>query len=649
MEDKVKDYIKKIIIDDELGPAKSLTERTANTFDSLIDMIECNREEKEYEWMSDIFIPEFASVMLTDASEWANQYFTTRDFVEVKLDNEDKEAKRKSEAAKRLINQTLNIREVYHYNKYMRARHINSIIGNVYAVCWWDKETKSEIVGYEEVEEPTGYDIYGNPMMEDGSMGVQQPAYQIVNQPQTSKTIIKDHFNYDIIDPRNIFVDNKYCYNIRDKEWIIIRSEKKISDLIRDKETHGYFDLKKLDELFIEGETTTSRETYNKDGEYTYFTNINRNVDVYERYGLFPVNVTERDEDNNPISIEPAFTVMGDIDYDNVEFVECIITFASVGGNYQLIRFQPTPFIDAYGKPYKPIIRGVCYIHPTKDSGLSDGKYMRELQIALNDTFNMNNDRTTLATMPTLKARRNSVMDNDTIYIAPGNIMELESPEDIMELQVKDNAQGAIVQIQMLRDYIHQISAKYPTVMGELPGKAATSATAVNETGQRANTRANYKSLTIEFTFLIDLYWMILNMANQFMEEETATKVLGEYVYDFDPRADYTYSPITSSIEQEYSKYRKLQLIDSFIAKLAKIPNPNVIKTINYLLREAFSLFGNEFPEYKDYLLDESAPPPTDDGQFTQGAGASPAQNQTGIPMSGAEIETRNGVNQQPM
>lgn len=644
IEDTIKDLIRHTVIDQELVSAKTLTDRMGDTFDSLIDMVECTRSEKEYEWMSDIFIPEFASVMLTDASDWANQYFTTRDFVEVKLDNENPKNQRKTKAAKRLLNQTLNIREIYHYHKYMRARHINSLIGNVYLLCWWEKEKKQDFVGYEDVHEESGFDINGNPITNPN----QVPAYDITKQPQYATTIVKDHFNYDVIDPRNIFVDNKYSYSIRDKDWVIIRSEKTISDLIRDRDTHGYFDIKDVEDLFVEGDTETSSETYNKDREYTSLSNLSRYIDVYERYGTYPVIVVSRDENNNPIEIKPAYDELGQIDYDNAEIIECIITFASVNGNYKLIRFQPTPFYDSYGKPYKPIVRGWCYIHPTKDTGLSDGKYMKELQVALNDMFNMSADRTKLSTIPTLKGRRNSVMDNETLYIAPGNIMELESPEDVTELKIEDDIQGSIGQIQMLRNYIQQVTAKYPTVMGELPNKAATSATAINETGSRASTRSNYKSLTVEFTMLVDLYWMILQMANQFMERETAEEVLGEYVDDFDPMCDYTYSPVTSSVEQEYNKYRKLQLIDQFIARLVKLPNPNVIKTINYLLKEAFELFGNEFPEYSAYLLDESAPPPQDNGQMVP-QGQLPVSNQYGIPMGQEEIETRNMVNEGDM
>ena len=637
MEDTIKNVVKKIVIDDELSQSKPLTDSNAEQFESLIDMLECKREEKEYEWMSDIFIPEFASVILSDASEWANQYFTTRDFVEVKLDNENPNDEKKTKTASRLINAALNVKDVYHYQKYIRARHINAIIGQVYAVCWWDKEIREETTGYEDVEVPLGLDINGRPLVSD----MQQEDMGTEKRPIIQKTIVKDHFNYDIIDPRNVFVDNKYCYSIRDKDYVILRSEKRIGDLIKDKERMGYFDLNKLEERSIDGETDTSKETYNTDSEVTYSTNLTRTIDIYERFGIFPCIIEEVDEFKNITKVRPALDEYGNVDYDNAEMVECIITFAYVGGIYKLIRFQPTPFVDSYGRPYKPIVRGWCYIHPTKDTGLSDGKYMRELQIGLNDTYNMSNDRTKLSTIPTMKGKRNSVDDNDTLYIAPGNVMSLESPDDLVEMNIKDDISGAISQIGMLRDYIHQVTARYPTVMGELPKQAATTATAVSATGERANTRENYKSLTIEYTFLTDLYWMILQMANQFMERETAELVLGDLVDEFDPNCDYTYSPVSSSIEQEYSKMRKLQLIDQFIARLSKIPNPNVIKTINYLLSEAFKLFGNEFPEYKKYLLDENAPPPTDDGQFTSQSGA-PNSNQNGIPMSGMEIESRN-------
>ena len=34
-------------------------------FESTIDLLECKRTEKDYEWMSDVFLPEYPSIHLT--------------------------------------------------------------------------------------------------------------------------------------------------------------------------------------------------------------------------------------------------------------------------------------------------------------------------------------------------------------------------------------------------------------------------------------------------------------------------------------------------------------------------------------------------------------------------------------------------------
>jgi hypothetical protein len=133
------------------------------------------------------------------------------------------------------------------------------------------------------------------------------------------------------------------------------------------------------------------------------------------------------------------------------------------------------------------------------------------------------------------------------------------------------------------------------------------------------------------------------------MEKSTAELMLGEYINDFDPRPDYTYSPVTQSIEVEQNKYRKLQLIDQFLGRIVKFPNPSTTKVINYLLSKAFELFGDEFPEYKNMLMDESVSPQDGRGQ---GNGVEvepslmPTSNQQGTSMSEGEIQTRNAINE---
>lgn len=641
-ENKIENFITNIM-DDEIVTSGRNDDYDNTEFESLIDMMECKRTEKDYEWMSDNFIPEFPSIILTDASDWANQYFQTRSFVEVKLEGDNIEDKAKCNAAKILINKTLNNREIYHYHKYIRARHINALRGNVYLLCWWEKKKTSEKIGMKRTPIDTGYDINGNPMVDPISQ-VSAEGYR--EEPEYKDKIIYDRFNYDVIDPRNVFSDSKYCYSVQDKDWVTIRSEKTLEELKSLEEQNGYTNLDKLIEpTKVKEQTETSRASYNREGDKAEFEKTPLTYfDVYERFGKFWCKVKTRDEEGVPTEVEPGY----DDDLkplDNAELVEVISTMVKKGNTKQLIRFQVSPFKDVRGRFYKPLVRGWCYIHPTKDTGLSDGKYMRELQVAINDTFNMSNDRVKLATLPTMKGRKYSLMNNDTIYFEPEHVMELEDPKDIEEFIINPDVGSAIGQIGMLRSYMQQISAKFPTTMGELPDKASTTATAVNESGQRSNLRNNYKSLTVEYTYLVEFYWLILQMTAQFMEEETAIRVLGDQIKAFDPDADYTYSPVTASIEMEQNKFRKLQIIDQFIGRVGNIPNPNTPKLLNYLLSKAFELFGDEFPEYKQLLLNESVPPPDTPG-MPQGNVSDmkdqPTSNQNGIPMSGMETEARN-------
>lgn len=647
---KDNERIEKFIVDvvcDEVDTSKRNDDVDNSEFESLIDMLECKRTEKDYEWMSDNFIPEFPSIVLTDASDWANQYFQTRSFVEVKLEGDNVEDKVKCEAAKLLINKTLNNREIYHYHKYIRARHINALKGNVYLLCWWEKKKTTEQVGVDNVPIQKDYDMDGNPMVDPS---VQMPAIEYTEEPRYETKIVYDRFNYDVIDPRNVFSDSKYCYSVQDKDWVTVRSEKTLEMLKAAEESNGYINLDKLvDIVKVKEKTETSSNSYNKDNDKAEFEKTPLTyMDVYERFGKFWCKVIEKDEDGTPLVVEPGYD-SDMLPLKDAELVETICTIAVKGNTKQMIRFQVSPFKDSRGRFYKPLVRGWCYIHPTKDTGLSDGKYMRELQVAINDTFNMSNDRVKLATLPTMKGRKYSLMNNDTIYFEPEHVMELEDPKDIEEFVINPDVSSAMGQIGLLSNYMQQVSAKFPTTMGELPERASTTATAINETGQRSNLRNNYKSLTVEYTYLVEFYWLILQMTSQFMEEETAIKVFGDKIKDFDPESDYTYSPVTSSIELEQNKFRKLQIIDQFIGRVANIPNPNTPKLLNYLMSKAFELFGDEFPEYKSFLLDPSVPPP-DTGVPGQSVNnvpnmaQEPMSNQNSTPMSGMEIEARNGM-----
>ena len=634
------------ILFDEYTTCKTANIGEVAEFESTVAMLECKRNEKDYDWMSDIFLPELPSIVLTDASGWASQYFQTRDFVDVKLEGNQPTDSKKCKAAKQCINQTLNHKKIYHYQKYIRGRTINSLGGQVYAICWWEQKTVPKIIGYNKRNEELNVDIYGNAMVD---RNIQQPAVRVVEEPVYGEDIVYDHFNYEIKDPRDVFTNNKYCYSIQQKDWIAIRSEKTYEDLKKLEKENGYFNLDIVKELKkSQTETETASETYKKGEEDK---DISRPVvtkfDNILRFGRFWAVVEEKDEDDYPTKIKPGYDELGEIK-ENAELISAMIEMIISGNTKVLIRFQPNPFRDSKGNPFYPIVKGICYIHPTKDTGLADGKFLREIQVAINDGFNMGMDREKLATLPTLKGKKWALEDNSTIYFEPQHVMELESPDDLVEFKIDSNVSGMVGLIQMLQSEGQKLTAVYPTTMGQLPSQASTTATAVAGAETRTNIRANYKSLTFEYTFLTEFYWIILQMTYMFAKPETAIKMMGEDAQFFDPDADYTYSPVTSNIETEYNKRTKLQLIDQFIGRLVKIPNPNIWKTLNYLLSMAFDLFDKEFPDYKKYLLEENAPPPEAEGGGQQFGGSTPAMqgeasNQYGQPQMAQEQFARAG------
>lgn len=624
--ESIENHLAKIVVDDEYQKARAVRQDEMATFESILDKFECKHTEKDYSWMSDIEYPHLASIVITDASGWANQYFQTRDFVEVKLEGVNPQDKKKCSSAKKCLNQTLNNRDLNHYSKYIRARTLNALYGQVYALCWWEQKYKEELTGYnsrlEEAPEFPGTN-------------------REINEPVYDENITVDRFNYEIVDPRNIFTDNKYVYSPQEKDWITIRSEISYDQLETKKEDRGYFNLELAKKLF-EGtyqETETAKETYNerelsKNAEKP----VVKYLDHLLRFGKIWAIVKEKDEEGLPLKIVPGIDEFGKID-EKAILIESIIEFIYRGSNRVLIRFQPTPYRDTRGNSYKPIVRGLCYIHPTKDVGLSSGRYLSEIQTAISDHFNMGSDRVKLATLPTFKGRQDALVDNTTIYFEPQHVIEVPDPaNDLIEFKIQDNIDGTIKMISMLDNSGQRLEAVYPTTMGQLPEKSSTTATAVAGAETRTTSRANYKSLTFEYTFNLDFYWMILQMTWAFVRPKTAFKMMGEDAYYFDPDAEYSYSPVSSNIETEYNKYRKLQVIDQFIGRLVKVPNPNIWKLLNYLLKKAFELFGDDFPDYKELLLDEKATPPEAGGAKGEGQienmAPTPVTNQTGTPQS---------------
>jgi len=648
-DEKVEEILCTQIINKEVDIAETNQQGSNDEFEECVSLLDSERREKDYDWMSDIRIPEFASHALTQSSLDVAQYFQTRDFVEVYLQDEGEEAKASAKTAKELINRTLNQKHLNHYLKFVRGKGINNVVGRVYAKCWWEQHTVRDVIGENVRYEDLDVDNYGEPLIYDD----QVPAQREVVEPVYGDIPVIDRFNYDIWDQRNVFTDNSYVYSLQEKQWVTFRSESTLTELKSMERVNGYFNLDLLgsDDIEPPKKTKFASSAADKDQNYEPVTSsIERPFDIYERYGKFWTVVDENKDGSMVIGTEKIGLDLEGKPLKKARLLEVIITIAQSGHRNILIGFKLTPFVDANGFPYRPCIRGLCYVHLTEDAGIGDGKYSKELQIAIDDTFNISQDRVMLATLPTFALNKHAIEDNSSIYFEPGHPMEVNDPsKDIKEFTISDNISGALAQMATLADKMQQVDSIQPPSMGD-SGAASTTATAFAGAFKATGERANYKSLTFENTFLSDLYWMIQQMTFMFAKSETGYELMGEKVYNFDPSKDYWYKPLSQSIEPEYSKAAKRKewaTLFGYAVQLLGV-HPDAVKMLNYIYSEYVKLMGDEYTNFASSFLDEKKPVTPQGGQGQQmleGGNSMPMSNQNMVPQSGGELDARGQAN----
>ena len=640
----------------EYGQSKQNRQQDCDDFENWIDMFEQKRTAKEYQWLSDIKIPEYVSQELTQASMDAALCFKTRDFAEIYLEDTSDEAKDAASAARTLINRTLNRHDLFYYQKRIRAGTLARLSGEVHAECRWSKASQDVVVGHELVE--SDVDINDQPITDRTT---QLP--KLKPQPITKRQTDVDQFEIEIIDNRNIFYDSSYTYSLQRKPYVIVRSERSLEWMKRNAATEGYFNLDLLEEAAPPpDETETSQETYNKYRDYSPTPKSPlRMYDVLKRYGWAWCLVEERDQDGVPSKVKPGMDDEGKIK-DKAELHELVQSYASTAGELTLVAYHPTPYIDCFNRPYRPLLRGLCYLHPTEDGGFGDAKHAHDLQIGLDDTINMSNDRTKLATMPVFTVNKYGAFEEnrDEYYWEPGHFIPRINKDDLEELTVQDNIQGAMMQAEFFRQGMRQLTAMDQSVQGKMPA-ASTTATSIMATEQRSDTRSNFKALTWTHTWDAELYRQIMQMTWRFAEPETGFKLMGDKVYKFRPDLDYFFKPVTAAIESEQSKQVKLRnytgLLQMFTPYMQLFANqPGFILFLDDIFQDIAECMGKEIERAAGKLLNPNIPPMNpkggQEGQDQGGPGAQQHKmgmdalllapsNQQGIPQGVIQSQAR--------
>lgn len=630
---EVENALAQRIIDNEYRTAETNAKQSNDDYEDYLGLLNCERSQKKYSWLSNVTIPEFTSLHLLSQGLAAVQNFSTRDFTEVYIG--DPKAVPAAHAEKKLINNTLNQRHLYYYNKIMRANSAKDLDGVVYIRCWWEQKLKTGIIGTETQMIESDVDINGDFIIDRAN---QVPDIQFIDVPVEGEIPEYDRFNFDILDRRDVFVSSEYTYSLQEKKRVIIRYRAAIDWLEIHREEMSFFNLALLKDAHIRGDER-GKGTHSDDygilkGQESDSVPV-KDWLIVERYGLDWVVADGTD------GVKPAQKRDGSIE-EGAELRNIISAFAVSGTHRILIRFHEVKYQSATGEKYIPLIRWICYVHPTRDEGMGDGKCSKELQYAMDDNVNLINDRTMLSTFPTMIGRKDAMEDNDTIYWEPEHIMRLEDPVgDLRELKISGDISAGSNMIGLFKAEMEQLQAINPSPSPSTPVQTATAEASAES---RTTVRNLFKQFSAEHTFYTEFYWMISQMTWQFAREETILKLMGDTAVDFNPSLAYSYTPITSAIETEHGKRAKIQTYLQMVQVIGSIENPKTPAFLNFIMAEILKLQGAEFEQFKDMLLDESVGGGGERGSLPNQQPLIPSSNQRGFDQSQIETNTRQAI-----
>jgi hypothetical protein len=577
-------------------------------FSDIYDMIHCKRKNTENEWESRVSLPEFTSRLLTQIGNFVAKYFSSRDYVETDEDEGDANTQMQARAARSLLNALLNDNNAHYFQKIVR------LLMFVWPAGWgvikggYRQEVEEYVVGYSTQMEAVTDEV-GNFLAEDGDIYedpyAQKPAYNTIEDPITDIRAIRDEPVFDVYPNQNVYFSPEYAYTLNDKEYVVFENDSMTLDELEAlAEQNEYFNLHLLAEKRSGEDNQGGSETWNKDGKLKDIPNPpSEKFRVLEWWRKYPIIVKSRDPETERIlEFEPGLDKDGNAK-DGAQLVECILTTASVVGFSK----KDTTLIGLRVSRHsrRPMVRFLCYVDALKDTGFGDGELTQQVATSIDDNFNLGNFRTKLATTPAFKAKRFSGVP-DKIRVSPEEAIMVENMDDLLELNIKDNIQGAMVQNAMLSSRMDSAMATSDQTMGQSPDRAET-ATQAGIISQRAEIRIGMKSTMLEFVGFTEFYDMLLTLCNDFMLPQTLERLIGEAAYDYNPNNKPRFRPVSQSLETEESKNFKMKMIDQIMGRVVNFPNPKTPMVLNYLMGMWLEAAGKNFKHFKKFMFSEDA------------------------------------------
>jgi hypothetical protein len=588
----------------EFDAAKENMKVYRDNFAVYDDMIHCIRDKKN-DYEPDIYLPEFTSRVLTYIGNFVAQYFGSRDYVETAGNYDDPRDIAEAKASKKLLNTILSDKDAHYFHKICRL--LMFIEPNGFGVIkgGYNQRIEQDIVGYQPRTEYETNET-GDILASDGTVYTdpytQEPSAMTIQEPIFQPRIVKDKPIFDVYPLDRVYFDQSYAYSLQDKDYVYFETDYTLDQLYRDQDKFGYFNLERLRAKERLCEMDEAKKDYSVKGTAKVpDKKVSPSYTILERWGTWPVIVNERDDRARPVDYQPGIDASGNID-PRAENIECILAWAVSSDErigVEQIRFQVSPHSK------RPMVRFLCYVDAVRDCGFGDGETAKELQIAMNDTFNLSAYRTQMATKLSFKGRRWSHGLDENINLRPDKAILLENIDDLQEFKIMDDIQGGVVQLNTLGDRLNDVMATGPNARG-IGGERKETATVGAIMDRRASIRIGLKSTTLEFVGFTEFYDMLLTLCNDFMLPQTLMNIIGSDLAQFyNPNRDDKFIPVSEALETEESKSFKIKMWDQILGRVVAIPNPKTPMVVNYILGQVLELMGGDFKHFKNFMFSE--------------------------------------------
>lgn len=242
----------------------------------------------------------------------------------------------------------------------------------------------------------------------------------------------------------------------------------------------------------------------------------------------------------------------------------------------------------------KPFAKLVDINVPGEFYGIGEIEPVEYLQHELNTMRNQRVDNVNIIINKMYSILRGANIDPEQLITRPGGFVEVDTHDDIQEIEFKDVTQNAYQEDSMVKADIDNTSGVFDYTKGA-SGTRRETATTATILSESSNERFRLKVQMFETTWLVEVGRQLVALNQQFIDSDRTAantiegKTMELFISPESIDGEFEYMAIGSSIEPVYNKAARQQVMMTLFQTLSPLPYING-KTLAKNLLKAYDV-----------------------------------------------------------